>query len=382
MAELRSRRTRVRKALERVPVLGPAMIRALRRGRDWVGRYRIRRGVPELRPRRFEALYKQRNDIADVDDIRDPVKRIHAGFALSTVNRGRQASDRLAARVPLRGKSYLDVGCAYGGFLVAFAEAGAGPIVGIDLDPALLDYARALLADHDVRARVEQMDLLAADRPPDLGCFDLITCNDVIEHVRDPRTALARLVSLLTTGGVLYMEIPNRYCASFVLSDGHYGMHGLTALPKGKADRHFEEVTGGVYDVTFKSLPFYVNAFAELGASSELISETPSRLSRELAAIDATFTECERMLADPPLNSSAESRASLDLHVRRLAGLYRRELQRYRTLEKDDPRAARRHGERMFLMFGCDSWTLLVRSHPNGAPRKVRWAGLADVSGE
>src|SRR5262245_25282588 len=117
MRALRSRRSDLRKAVERVPIVGPGVLSAFRAGRRmWLER-REKRKPPEPKPERFLALYKERNNIADLDRIADPVQRLHVDFALSTVTRGRYACDRIKSYVDVSGKSYLDVGCAYGGFL-------------------------------------------------------------------------------------------------------------------------------------------------------------------------------------------------------------------------------------------------------------------------
>jgi 2-polyprenyl-3-methyl-5-hydroxy-6-metoxy-1,4-benzoquinol methylase len=365
------RRRQIRDAILRVPVLGPAAVGAIRKYIKAVDDRRLKQRA-QIVPGRFLALYKQRNGIDDVANITDPVKKLHVDFALSTLDRGTYARNRLSEFVSVRGKSYLDVGCAYGGFLVAFAHGGAKRIVGIDLNPELLDYARALIEDYGVEAEVRQLDVLAADRSTDLGRFDLITCNDVIEHVLDPPVALSRLVGLLEDDGVLYMEIPNRFSASFVLSDGHYRIFGLTALPKKEADRYYRALTGRVHDVTYKSLPFYINTLAKLGASSRLISYSPRNLPEKLRSIADTFEEA--VSKDPPASVPPELQASAKRHIRRVARTYDRVYARYLELEKSDAQKAEQYGRRLFYAFGCDFWGLLIEKKRGGAPRRVRWS--------
>jgi len=350
LPKLRARRAHIGGAVRRIPWLGPLMIRMVRSARSMVA----------FRPERFERLYRQRHDTDDLDSIADPVRRMHADFALSTVRRGVRARDQIAAHTSIKGKRYLDVGCAYGGFLVAFAQAGARQVVGIDINPRLLEYARALLEDYDVEAQVECIDVLSAPRSSALGRFDIVTCNDVIEHVRDPGATLDRLVDLLDEGGTLFMQIPNRHSASFVLSDGHYRIFGLTALPKQAADRLFKELTSKRHDVTYKSLPFYINRLAHAGATSRVINPMPWNLGGRLEEIAATFDACESKLADPNPRTSPGSRVSLERHVRRLASLYRRQLSRHRALKRTDPSAARTLAARMWLYFGCDFWEIVV----------------------
>ena len=51
---------------------------------------------------------------------------------------------------------------------------------------------------------VETMEL-----PLEPGSFDVVLCGDVIEHLRDPVAALARLRPLLRPGGRLVLSTPN-----------------------------------------------------------------------------------------------------------------------------------------------------------------------------
>ena len=47
---------------------------------------------------------------------------------------------------------------------------------------------------------------MAAD---ELGSFDLVTLNKVLEHVRGPITMLKRAHTLLREGGTVYVEVPD-----------------------------------------------------------------------------------------------------------------------------------------------------------------------------
>jgi 2-polyprenyl-3-methyl-5-hydroxy-6-metoxy-1,4-benzoquinol methylase len=92
------------------------------------------------------------------------------------------------------GKRVLDVGCSSG----YLAQTG-NSVVGIELDPAAAAEAepwceRVLVGD------VETMPL------DGLGHFDVILCGDLLEHLRDPRAALARLRPL---GDRLVASTPN-----------------------------------------------------------------------------------------------------------------------------------------------------------------------------
>lgn len=346
-----------RERLKRIPI-----------AREAIGALRRRGLLPGQRPEdldargapRFVALLAERHGVADVFAESDPLKRLHLGFALTTVRRGHVVRDEIARHVPLAGKRYLDVGCAYGGFLVAFARAGARP-TGIEIDPGLLDFARALLADLDLDLPVHRMDVLDRQAVETLGRFEVITCNDVIEHVDDPRLGLERLVGLLDEGGALFMAIPNRHHAPFVACDGHFQHFGITALPKPSADRYFEQLHPGVkHDVTYESLAFYRNALARLGARTILLNETFPDREPELARIAESFADSERRAAsfDGPLREEVSGR------VLRLVRCFRSQHAVWRRLRRVNPGRADPLADRLILAFGTDFWRLLVRKEP------------------
>jgi 2-polyprenyl-3-methyl-5-hydroxy-6-metoxy-1,4-benzoquinol methylase len=100
------------------------------------------------------------------------------------------------------GQRVLDVGCSSGYLSEPLSQRG-NTLVGIELD---VDAAReaerwcelVLVGD------VERMEL-----PLEPGSFDVVLCGDVIEHLRDPGAALARLRPLLVPGGRLVVSTPN-----------------------------------------------------------------------------------------------------------------------------------------------------------------------------
>ncbi|MGH7391354.1 MAG: class I SAM-dependent methyltransferase [Candidatus Rokuibacteriota bacterium] len=102
---------------------------------------------------------------------------------------------------PGGGRRLLDVGAAEGLLSRPLTERGW--------------RVTALEADAEA-ARVgarhcERMVVASADGPlPDLGGpFDVIVCADVLEHLVDPESALARLVTHLAPGGAVVVSIPN-----------------------------------------------------------------------------------------------------------------------------------------------------------------------------
>jgi SAM-dependent methyltransferase len=168
---------------------------------------------------------------------------MYVRFALTTTERGRAFAE-LTAPYHAHPRRFLDVGCAYGGFLRALRERGAN-VVGVELDPGLAALGQANLEGGP--GEVLQADILACDLER-LGQFDLVACNDVIEHVADAQELVRRVAALLAPGGIAYFEIPNRDALSFVARDGHFQRFGITLLERPLAARYFQEAAGRSYD--------------------------------------------------------------------------------------------------------------------------------------
>jgi SAM-dependent methyltransferase len=100
----------------------------------------------------------------------------------------------------------IDVGCAFGyGSAAVVAPGPAGRvIVGVERDRELLDRARRdfpwlPLIDADARA------LPIAD-----SCADGVLLLDVVEHMSEPRPALAEAHRVLRPGGTVVLGVPHR----------------------------------------------------------------------------------------------------------------------------------------------------------------------------
>jgi 2-polyprenyl-3-methyl-5-hydroxy-6-metoxy-1,4-benzoquinol methylase len=100
------------------------------------------------------------------------------------------------------GKRVLDVGCSSGYLARPLSERG-NTIVGIELDPEAAREAEQF-CEHVLVGNVETMEL-----PLEPGSFDVVLCGDVVEHLRDPVAALARLRVFLKPGGRVVLSTPN-----------------------------------------------------------------------------------------------------------------------------------------------------------------------------
>lgn len=100
------------------------------------------------------------------------------------------------------GGRVLDAGCSAGYLAERLAQRGS-TVVGLELDPEAAQRARAV-CEQVLVGDVETMEL-----PFEPESFDAVICGDLIEHLRDPDAALARLRPLLRQGGTLALTTPN-----------------------------------------------------------------------------------------------------------------------------------------------------------------------------
>lgn len=112
--------------------------------------------------------------------------------------------DRLEAYVgrPLTGR-LLEIGCGQGDFLSQAAARGLA-VTGIEYSPHSGEIAARRLGENG-RVIVGDISALATSAEQ----FDFVVFTDVLEHVRDPRSFLRQVHSLLRPGGVAVVVVPS-----------------------------------------------------------------------------------------------------------------------------------------------------------------------------
>jgi len=128
---------------------------------------------------------------------------------VSKVEKSNGVADDFAKRTGtnLIGQRILEAGCGNGGMAVAFAQAGA-KMVGVEIEPELVEIARAQAFTNGVEAKFEYYD--GEHLPFDDGSFDATLSVSVLEHVTDPVNYLTELLRVVKSGGYLYLAFPNR----------------------------------------------------------------------------------------------------------------------------------------------------------------------------
>ena len=159
-----------------------------------------------------------------MNDISEPTQRFTSGETRTTYlaknriavgppgdpeefRREYQRFERLLPqRTPLR---VLDIGCGTGAWSVHWVSLGS-KVTGVDFDAEFVARARQRenLADCAVfRGIVAD----ATKLPDDIGEFDVVALNCLLEHVPDWRAVIREAVRALAPGGVLLLHTTNRY---------------------------------------------------------------------------------------------------------------------------------------------------------------------------
>jgi 2-polyprenyl-3-methyl-5-hydroxy-6-metoxy-1,4-benzoquinol methylase len=304
----------------------------------------------EQNRRFFLELAEYYSSVRDSDSL-----PMHFEYGITANERGRALADRIAPHLePRRGlrkwrrPRMLDVGCAYGGFLVAFGKRGFR-VVGIEKNPLLVRLAQTNLEENGVSADLVLGDA-TAEHPRFRGRFDVIVANDVVEHVRRLEEFLGNIRGWLTPRGAAYFEIPNGACPAFVLRDGHHQLFAIALLGFDEASAYYKErVPYGEYDTyNYMNLDGYRRVFADCGLSFEVLPETLDGVTPEGtdAQVTGLCTEANSGLATVPENLRRLVRTSLANYLSRLEAA---------------PRGSEEDRRRFLLDYGASFWRVLAR---------------------
>ncbi len=97
----------------------------------------------------------------------------------------------------------LDVGSGLCVFLHRMKQAG-WQCTALDPDPRAAKHAREVVGVSAICS-----GFMEAPRAAELGRYELVTFNKVLEHVKDPASMLARAGEYLAPGGFVYVEVPD-----------------------------------------------------------------------------------------------------------------------------------------------------------------------------
>ncbi len=137
------------------------------------------------------------------------------------------------AKVQLKGKKVVDIGCGGGILAESMATRGAD-VTGIDLSEKPIAVAKLHLLEsgEKVDYRLISAEALALEQAEQ---FDCVMCMEMLEHVPDPQSTINACAALVKPGGWVFFSTLNRNPKSylFAIIGAEYI---LNMLPKGTHD--------------------------------------------------------------------------------------------------------------------------------------------------
>ena len=126
----------------------------------------------------------------------------------------------MAKRLQLaKAQTVLDVGCGIGhwGQLLAPILSERAQITGIDREEAWVTRASERANSRGLGQRYSYQKGDATNLPFGDGEFDLVTCQTVLIHLKDPKVALREMMRVLKPGGRLLIAEPNNFANRAIL---------------------------------------------------------------------------------------------------------------------------------------------------------------------
>jgi len=166
----------------------------------------------------------------------------------------------------------LDVGCADGSRTLRMAKYFMIPTTrtyGLDINKTYIDQCRNLF-------HVEMVDLEIDRIPYEDEKFDLVVCNQVLEHLKNYNKVLEEIIRVTKPGGYIMIGIPNLAH----LINRFYLLFGTQPMCLDINSSHVRGFTHKSFKQKLTSLPgiYYIDS-----AGSELIYPLPLPIARPLS---------------------------------------------------------------------------------------------------
>ncbi|MDH5507198.1 MAG: 50S ribosomal protein L11 methyltransferase [Anaerolineae bacterium] len=135
----------------------------------------------------------------------------------SRLQAAQQSLEDLLGAGALQNRSFLDIGCGSGLFSVSAVRLGAGPVVGLDVDPVSVKVSRQnaqrwLGDDHPIT--VHELSVLDAAQLDTLGLFDIVYAWGSLHHTGNMARAIQLASQRVKPGGTFVVAIYNRHFTS------------------------------------------------------------------------------------------------------------------------------------------------------------------------
>ena len=137
----------------------------------------------------------------------------------------------------------LDAGCGNGVYTIQFAAEGLN-INGLEIDSKKVKRVQNYIKNINGKSDVSELDLTNISECSQYS-YDLIICSDVLEHIKDDKSAMTSLANMLKEDGILLLTVPrvSDFFRKTELSFGHERVGYLEdELEKELKDRGIEAI--------------------------------------------------------------------------------------------------------------------------------------------
>ncbi len=215
--------------------------------------------------------------------------------------------------IKLKGKKILDVGCGWGGYLVAGAKLGA-ECTGCDVDNEVLDIAQLRIKLAGIRAEVVRA---AAEKLPFADDeFDFVQAVSVLEHVDDVAAAVKEMLRVLKPHGVGFVQSPNY----FIPVEPHYKILFPPKCPKKLAKIYLKLLARPVQFIDTINYVDYGMIRKLLESNGALVTDVLGEFKRIVKTYYHSLDESQITGIKPPLSSYNAFAGKLMTHSFTMAG--------------------------------------------------------------
>lgn len=109
---------------------------------------------------------------------------------------------QILRQTDMRGRTVLEIGCGIGGPVIVIAgDFDARRVVGIDIEPQLIERAARNVAQAGLDDRIELQLVEPGPLPFDDGSFDFVFSKDAIVHIEDKPAIYCEIIRVLKPNG-------------------------------------------------------------------------------------------------------------------------------------------------------------------------------------
>jgi 2-polyprenyl-3-methyl-5-hydroxy-6-metoxy-1,4-benzoquinol methylase len=220
----------------------------------------------------------------------------------------------LRQRVGLRteGARILDIGCGGGHAIRAAWACGAADVRGLELDACRAASGNEMLQRFGLPASIVAGSIFDPEAVAALGGeYDSVLIFDLLEHVPSVSSLLAVVRTLLKGGGIAVIRVGNPFNPELLLREPHYGLPGMTLLPRDLALEYFRCCASGEYEV-FEWLS-RDEVEKQLRAAGFAVEAVPQEKTHPLSDFDRVAAQLTEATDYPTPQIAAEVRRRIRL---------------------------------------------------------------------